>query len=115
MPIERRDQINPEIPEKAKGCYVGQETVARIHFRGHVNRHLRGIVFEGDVPSAKGAAVTDPSGKAIGDVRSAVVSPRSGAIALAMLRREVEPGTTVTATLDSDTRTGHVVRLPFPG
>ena len=98
-----------------KGCYVGQETVARVHFRGHVNRHLRGITFEGDVPASKGATVTDPTGKSVGDVRSSVVSPRSGAIALAMVRREVEPGTAITATLEGESRTGHLVRLPFPG
>ncbi|HEX2716781.1 MAG TPA: glycine cleavage T C-terminal barrel domain-containing protein [Gemmatimonadaceae bacterium] len=98
-----------------KGCYVGQETVARVHFRGHVNRHLRGIVFEGDAPAPAGASLTDASAKAVGDVRSSLVSPRSGAIALAMVRREVAPGTTVTATHEGVTRTGHVVELPFPG
>jgi folate-binding protein YgfZ len=97
-----------------KGCYVGQETVARVHFRGHVNRHLRGLRFE--VPAAADAVVgapapasraedtelpppraqlVDDSGKAVGDVRSAARSPRFGPIALAMVRRELAVGDSV--------------------
>ena len=97
-----------------KGCYVGQETVARVHFRGHVNRHLRGLVFEGDEPAPRGAQLTDDAAKPVGDVRSGAVSPRLGAIALAMVRREVEPGTMLIATWEGGTREGRVVRLPFP-
>jgi folate-binding protein YgfZ len=76
-----------------KGCYTGQEVVARIHFRGHVNRHLRRLVAT--APLARGDAVLDASGKEVGDVRSAVVSPRRGPLAIAMVRREVEPGSEV--------------------
>src|SRR5207249_7003499 len=35
-----------------KGCYTGQETVSRLHFRGHANRNLRGLLFESDPPAA---------------------------------------------------------------
>jgi folate-binding protein YgfZ len=80
-----------------KGCYVGQETVARVHFRGHVNRHLRGLRAAGVEPIHSGATVHDESGAQVGDVRSAVRSPRLGAIALAMIRREVEPGAALIA------------------
>jgi tRNA-modifying protein YgfZ len=80
-----------------KGCYVGQETVARVHFRGHVNRHLRGLRAAGVEPIHSGATVHDESGVQVGDVRSAVRSPRLGAIALAMIRREVEPGAALIA------------------
>jgi folate-binding protein YgfZ len=80
-----------------KGCYVGQETVARVHFRGHVNKHLRGIRAAGVEPIQSGATLHDESGAQVGDVRSAVRSPRLGAIALAMIRREVEPGAALTA------------------
>ena len=80
-----------------KGCYVGQETVARVHFRGHVNKHLRGVRAAGLEPIASGATLHDESGAQVGDVRSAVRSPRLGAIALAMIRREVEPGATLIA------------------
>lgn len=76
-----------------KGCYTGQETVARVHFRGHVNRHLRRL--RSDRPLPVGADVRTAEGKAVGDVRSSAVSPRAGAVAIAMLRREVEPGSVV--------------------
>ena len=78
-----------------KGCYIGQEVVARVHFRGHVNRHLRGLRAPvGDAPPT-GAQLFDDAGNHVGDVRSSVASPRLGGIALGMVRREVEPGTTL--------------------
>jgi folate-binding protein YgfZ len=80
-----------------KGCYVGQETVARVHFRGHVNRHLRGVRTDGSEPVPRGATLHDDSGAQVGDVRSAVRSPMLGGIGLAMIRREVEPGASLTA------------------
>ncbi len=80
-----------------KGCYVGQETVARVHFRGHVNKHLRGIHAAGlDAPPA-GATLHDDTGQQVGDVRTPVRSPRLGGIALAMIRREVAPGASLIA------------------
>lgn len=90
-----------------KGCYTGQETVARIHFRGHVNRHLRGVLAR--EPIAAGDSITDSSGKVVGEVRSAVVSPRLGAIGLAMLRREIELGGAVTI----GSQQAVVASLPF--
>jgi folate-binding protein YgfZ len=78
-----------------KGCYTGQETVARIHFRGHVNRHLRGLRTTAPEPLPLGAQLVDDTGRPVGDVRSATLSPRLGNIALAMVRREVEPGSSV--------------------
>jgi folate-binding protein YgfZ len=101
-----------------KGCYVGQETVARVHFRGHVNRLLRGLMISnGSVPS--GAVVVDKQGKQVGDVRSTAQSPRLGSIALAMMRREIEPGSTIEIIVDSAPTQriavpAQVVRLPFP-
>ena len=97
-----------------KGCYTGQETVARVHFRGHVNKHLRGLMFEGDDPPPRGAALGYTAGKNVGDVRSGATSPRLGAIALAMVRREVETGATLTATWEGGSREARLVRLPFP-
>jgi len=66
--------------------------VARVHFRGHVNRHLRGLAHPGAEPLPRGAQLVDDEGRIVGDVRSAVVSPRLGGIALAMVRREVPLG-----------------------
>ena len=103
-----------------KGCYVGQETVARVHFRGHVNKHLRGIRAAGMEPIHSGATLHDESGAQVGDVRSAVRSPRLGAIALAMIRREVEPGAALIARWTSGAEDGtpidrrvDVAALPF--
>ena len=76
-----------------KGCYTGQETVARVHFRGHVNRHLRHL--ESAQPVNPGSTVRDAEGKEVGDVRSSAVVPGKGALAVAMVRREVAPGDTV--------------------
>jgi folate-binding protein YgfZ len=101
-----------------KGCYVGQETVARVHFRGHVNRVLRGLMLA-EGPVVRGGTLADAQGKPVGDVRSTALSPRLGSIALAMVRREIEPGAAVEVIFESDAaqRTAvpaQVVRLPFP-
>ena len=72
-----------------KGCYVGQETVARLHWKGKPNRHLRGLRLS--APVAPGTPVVAGE-REVGTVGSAVVSPRQGPIALAILRREVAPG-----------------------
>jgi glycine cleavage system aminomethyltransferase T len=70
-------------------------------------------------PVVRGATLADAQGKPVGDVRSTAISPRLGAIALAMVRREIEPGTTVDVIFQSDTVErdavpAQVVRLPFP-
>lgn len=105
-----------------KGCYTGQEVVARVHFRGHVNRTLRGIrAAEGGSAPPPRAALFDATGKAVGDVRSSVMSPRFGGIALAMIRREIENGANLMARwspdLAGDAPAGElavdVVPLPF--
>jgi tRNA-modifying protein YgfZ len=97
-----------------KGCYTGQETVARVHFRGHVNRHLRGLTYDGAAPLPHGAQLLDDADKAIGDVRSAAISPRLGGIALAMVRREVVPGSRVRVRWEGGESTATVTLLPFP-
>ncbi|HEX7546225.1 MAG TPA: glycine cleavage T C-terminal barrel domain-containing protein [Gemmatimonadaceae bacterium] len=93
-----------------KGCYTGQETVARVHFRGHVNRHLRGLQSALAIPRGAELRAGD---KPVGDVRSSVVSPRLGPIALAMLRHEVVSGTEVTAYWDGGEAPARVRELPF--
>ena len=96
-----------------KGCYVGQETVARVHFRGHVNRHLRGLRGASVDPPPTGARVFQGDAD-VGDVRSAVASPRLGGIALAMVRREAVAGTPLVARWEGGERTVDLVPLPFP-
>ena len=72
-----------------KGCYIGQETVARLHYKGRPNRHLRGLRLS--APAAPGAALRLGE-KEVGQLGGSVVSPAFGPIGLAILRREAEPG-----------------------
>lgn len=74
-----------------KGCFLGQELVCRIDTRGHVNRYLRLLHIPGGVVPDPGAEVV-ATGKAVGTVTSATAVPgESSVVALAMVRREVEP------------------------
>jgi folate-binding protein YgfZ len=96
-----------------KGCYIGQEVVARVHFRGHVNRHLRGLRAASTDAPPQGAQLIDDSGNHVGDVRSSVASPRLGGIAIGMVRREVEPGASLNAKWENGERRVDVTMLPF--
>jgi folate-binding protein YgfZ len=91
LELGREDMVSHD-----KGCYLGQETVARVHSRGHVNRLLAGIEIEGNATPAPGTLLVRDE-VPVGETRSACLSPSLGrAIALAMVRREaVEPGTVV--------------------
>ena len=93
-----------------KGCYVGQETVARLYHRGKPNRHLRGLRLS--EPAATGDALRFGE-REVGRLGSSVVSPALGPIGLAIVRREAVPGDTVTVG-DAGTTAG-LVELPFPG
>ena len=97
-----------------KGCYIGQEVVARVHFRGHVNRHLRGLRAASAEGPPTGAQLIDDGGNHVGDIRSSVASPRLGGIALGMVRREVAPGSSLTAKWEGGERRVDVTALPFP-
>lgn len=123
IPVYGQDITQGNLPQETgqeeravsfdKGCYTGQEVVIRIHHRGHVNRHLRGLSFETPPPSPPetGTELFDGD-RAVGTVTSAVESPRLGPIALGYVRREVEPGSVLAA--GSETGRGtRVERLPF--
>jgi folate-binding protein YgfZ len=97
-----------------KGCYIGQEVVARVHFRGHVNRHLRGLRSGNDDPPPTGAQLIDDGGNHVGDVRSSVASPRLGGLAIGMVRREVTAGTALKAKWETGERRVEMTTLPFP-
>jgi len=101
--IPQEAGLNERAVSFTKGCYVGQETVARLHWRGKPNRHLRGVRLV--APAQAGTPLT-LEGKEVGRLTSAVVSPRLGPVALALVRREAPPGTT----LDDGSA---VVELPF--
>ncbi|HET7121251.1 MAG TPA: folate-binding protein [Solirubrobacterales bacterium] len=91
-----------------KGCYIGQETVARLHYKGKPNRHLRGLRLS--APAAAGATLRLGE-KEVGKLGSAAVSPARGPIGLAILRREAEPGAELS--VGEDGVTAEVVALPF--
>jgi len=97
-----------------KGCYIGQEVVARVKYRGHVNRALTGLVLERDQVPRPGATVA-AEGKEIGRVTSAVRSIRLEVpIALAYVRREhLEPGTAVSIHDGDAQLPARVTALPF--
>jgi tRNA-modifying protein YgfZ len=99
--------INDRAVSFSKGCYVGQETVARLHYRGKPHRHLRGLRLS--EPAERGAEIRLGE-KVVGRLGSTSVSPSLGPIALALIRREAEPGTTV----DVGGAEAEVVALPFP-
>jgi len=97
-----------------KGCYTGQETVARVHFRGHVNKHLRGLRAASTEPPSTSAKLFDSTGKDVGDIRSTAASPRLGGIAIGMVRREIEIGTSLMARWEDGETRVDVAHLPFP-
>lgn len=77
-----------------KGCYPGQEPVARLHYRGHPNRGLRVLALEGDeLPEYDAELALD--GKAVGRATSAARDPEHGIVALAYVRREVPADATL--------------------
>jgi folate-binding protein YgfZ len=83
-----------------KGCYPGQEPIARLHYRGHANRGLRLLAIDADVLPEYDAEL-HLDGKAVGRVTSAVRRPQDGVLALAYVRREVPE--------DADLRVGDAI------
>jgi folate-binding protein YgfZ len=113
--VDLDDSVIPEeagLNERAvsftKGCYVGQETVARLHYRGKPNRHLRGVRLS--APAHTGDEITF-DGRVVGRVASVVSSPELGPIALALVRREAPPGSTVS--VGAEAISAQIVELPF--
>ena len=98
-----------------KGCYPGQETVARVHNLGQVQRRLAGLRFQpsgNDGPAALPVPRTDlvtDDGRRAGQLRSVVDHPRLGPIGLAYVRRVVDTGRLVRA----GDHVATVVDLPF--
>lgn len=91
-----------------KGCYLGQETVARLHFRGHTNRELRGLRWSGE--ASLGQPTVTLGEREVGVVRS-TLRLNDRALGLGVLRREVSPGDRVSVA----GRQARVVNLPFGG
>lgn len=97
-----------------KGCYLGQETISRLHHLGHVNRRLRGLHLDGDVLPERGSDVL-ASGKRVGTVTSAARSFRLGRpVALALVHRDAAAvGTLVELVATAGRLAARVTELPF--
>jgi tRNA-modifying protein YgfZ len=104
--IPQEAGINERAVSFTKGCYVGQETVARLFYKGKPNRHLRGLKLSQPTDHGQPIALGD---REVGRVGSTCISPTHGPIALAIVRREAAPGDTVAI----DGATAEVVELPF--
>jgi tRNA-modifying protein YgfZ len=108
--IPQEAGLNDRAVSFTKGCYVGQETVARLHYRGKPNRHLRGLRLSAQAAPGDELRLGE---KVVGRLGTVVVSPVHGPIALAIVRREAAPGDTVSVA-EGDV-TAEVVALPFEG
>jgi folate-binding protein YgfZ len=108
--IPQEAGLNDRAVSFTKGCYVGQETVARLHYKGKPNRHLRGLRLS--EPASRGEEIRLGE-RVVGEVGSTAVSPEFGPIALAVIRREAEPGATVQ--VGEGSAEAEVAELPFAG
>jgi folate-binding protein YgfZ len=123
-PVYGRDIDETNLPQEVnrdsraisftKGCYLGQETVARIHALGHVNRLLIGLAIAGPDSIAAGAKLLQ-GGKEVGQITSAARSRRLGClVALGYVRREqAQPGTVLAVAAGPRLADARVVRLPM--
>jgi folate-binding protein YgfZ len=106
--IPQEGGLNDRAVSFTKGCYVGQETVARLHYRGKPNRQLRGLRLSAAAAAGEQLQLGE---RVVGHVSSAAISAELGPIALALVRREAAPGMTVA--VGSQGTTAEIVELPF--
>jgi folate-binding protein YgfZ len=106
--IPQEAGLNERAVSFTKGCYVGQETVARLHYRGKPNRHLRGLRLSDAASPGDELAF---EGRPVGKLTSVALSPRLGPIALALVRREAPVGSAVA--VGERGAQAEVVELPF--
>jgi tRNA-modifying protein YgfZ len=123
--IPQEAGLNERAVSFTKGCYVGQETVARLYYRGKPNRHLRGLrliepaqAMEEPAHSVAEPALQVGSGeelrlgeRPVGQLGSVVHSPRLGTIGLALVRREAAPGDTIA--VGEHSTLAELCELPF--
>ena len=123
IPVFGRDMTEETIPVEAnldaalsytKGCYIGQEVIARIEARGHVNRKLVGLRLDGPCLPESGAKIVSPQ-REVGWITSATYSPACQQnIALGYVRREVlTPGTRLEVRTQDSVLKATVAELPF--
>jgi folate-binding protein YgfZ len=106
--IPQEAGLNARAVSFEKGCYVGQETVARLYFRGKPNRHLRGLKLSAPAPQGEPLWLGE---RQVGRLGTVVESPLHGPIALALVRREAAPGDSLR--VGEDGVRAQVVDLPF--
>jgi len=101
-----------------KGCYPGQEIVARMHARGGVARQIVGIRMNDDALPIAGTKIYDSSQNEIGGVTSSTISPvlSNASVAMGIVKRpHFAVGTTVVIPAEGQMRQGKVVSMPFVG
>lgn len=124
IPVAGRDVTPDNLPQEVarddrtinfvKGCYLGQETVARIDALGHVNRLLRGLMVSGQEPPAPGTPL-EADGKVVGAITSAAVAPdRGGVVALGYVRTSHSRAGTVVRVGGDRPADATVTDLPMP-
>jgi folate-binding protein YgfZ len=112
-------EISPEVmPAEAgiveravdfeKGCYIGQEPVARLHYRGKPNRRLCGLRLSAPAQTGEPLRLDE---REVGSLATVCVSPALGPIALALVRREAELGAVLE--VGDGATTAELVELPF--
>jgi tRNA-modifying protein YgfZ len=106
--IPQEAGLNERAVNFTKGCYVGQETVARLFYRGRPNRHLRGLRLSAPVARDEELRLAE---RPVGRVGSVAASPTLGPIALALVRREAEPGSVLS--VGEHGTSAEVIALPF--
>ncbi|APW60431.1 YgfZ/GcvT domain-containing protein [Paludisphaera borealis] len=106
-PVFGREATESNLPQEigrddrainfVKGCYLGQETVARLDALGHVNRIVKGLRFEPGAPCPPPGAVLEADGKRVGVVTSSAFSPGwKSCVGLGLVRvSHSAPGTTL--------------------
>jgi folate-binding protein YgfZ len=106
--IPQEAGLNDRAVNFTKGCYVGQETVARLFYKGKPNRHLRGLRLTASPSPGDELRLGE---RVVGRLGTVAESPALGTIALALVRREAEPGSSVDVGPTGAAAT--VVELPF--
>jgi folate-binding protein YgfZ len=109
--IPQEAGLNERAVSFTKGCYVGQETVARLYYKGKPNRYLRGLrILDPDHAATPGDELRLGE-RSVGRLGSFAVSPVHGPIGLALVRREAHPGDAVA--VGERSLSAVVVELPF--
>jgi folate-binding protein YgfZ len=113
IPAEAGQDVIDRAVSFSKGCFTGQELVARIDSRGgRVPRQLRGLVIP-DGASAPVGATVEVDGATVGALTSVALSPEGGAVALAYVKRDITPPTSAAVRWDGGDCRARLEGLPL--